>query len=101
MGNQVAGRERSAGPVGRARRTIPRVEACEPRVLLSGAVSPAPAGGLNLARQASVTVGSYEGTKFTNLAVYRPATGEWLVKLSTGGTFVRQFGDPAQGDVAV
>lgn len=47
------------------------------------------------------TPGDYGGDGRADLAVYRPATGQWIVRLPDGGATITQFGDPSQGDIPV
>ena len=45
--------------------------------------------------------GDYNGDGTTDLAVFRPATDQWIIQFSTGGTRIVQLGDPSQHDVPV
>ncbi len=43
--------------------------------------------------------GDYDGDGITDLAVFRPSTGQWFVNWSSGGTVVTQWG--TSGDIPV
>ena len=45
--------------------------------------------------------GNYEGNGTTDLAVFRPASDDWIVRLSTARDRCIQFGDPSHGDIPV
>ena len=49
----------------------------------------------NTAQKVELQAGKYD------LALFRPGTGQWIIRLSSGATLIEQFGDPAHGDIAV
>jgi len=47
------------------------------------------------------TAADYDADGTSDLAVFRPATGQYLVKLSAGGVFVAQFGQIGLRDIPI
>jgi hypothetical protein len=45
--------------------------------------------------------GDFNGDGKTDLAVFRPSTDQWIIRLSTGKTQTFQFGSPALHDIPV
>ncbi len=48
-----------------------------------------------------VTQGDFESAGHSDLVLYRPTTGQWLIRTASGATEEFMFGDPAQGDEAL
>src|SRR4051794_21959218 len=90
----------------RGRRAVayrPGLEPLDARSLLSVAVGgPIPSSRIpSVAAPRLVTPGDFDGTGTTDLAVYRPATAQWVIRRADGSTALTRFGDPSKGDVAV